>query len=49
MIKIKDLNNQELQKTDLDLSLRQISNFEQEKIYGGIWVYDGNCNKYWIK
>jgi hypothetical protein len=46
MINIKDLNNTELLTTDLDL--KKLSNFEQNKVYGGAWVYDG-CIRYFVK
>lgn len=48
MINIKDLKNKELLTTDLDLDLKKLSNFEQNKVYGGAWVYDG-CIRYFVK
>jgi hypothetical protein len=48
MIKIKDLKKQELPTTDFDFNLEKLSNLEQNKVYGGLFVYVG-CTRYFVK
>jgi hypothetical protein len=53
-ININDLTTTETELEELDLLadyedyLKEISNQEKDKIYGGIWISNG-CERYWIK